>query len=52
MSGMNDKKRDKKKKKKHKRSKNRESGAAETEDLLSNDRVSSGESSGDKLIFN
>ncbi len=54
MSGMNnEKKRDKKKKKKHKKSKNREESAAvETDELLSDARVSSGESSGEKLIFN
>ena len=54
MSGLNsEKKRDKKKKKKHKKSKNKgESAAVETDELLSDARVSSGESSGEKLIFN
>lgn len=48
-----EKKRDKKRKKKHKKGKIRdESAAVETDDLLSDKRVSSGESSGDKVIFN
>ena len=47
MSSMqSEKKRDKKRKKKHKKTKNRdESGAVETDDLLSDNRVSSGEDS-------
>lgn len=54
MSGLNsEKKRDKKKKKKHKKNKNKgESAAVETDELLSDARASSGDTSGEKLIFN